>query len=351
MFRMTRAERQRLLHEQRLKDKAEREEQANALQARLTQERLRVQRELTGSIWGKAKHFPRLRSQTKLSEWVPPADLYEPGKPNTVDEFGFVPRIGVQPKRSTQSDVFVTAWKAGEYLPTLLQTIANNTLLPRCVWIGVDACQETLDALREHLSVTSYGFPIQVFWSPVNQGTYVLKNHLVDLSDSLNVFVLDADDFISPNYFEVLEACLDQHPDSVWAAYNWHRFKQGPLRPDGTRSVSEARTGFYGCADNCFRRSLWKQVGYYLDTRTSGDYEWLHRANKLGIRVRAHDHVTKFYRQHPEQLTIRIPTRKNSVLYGLPYDTQRSYAMDIAAQNTVPRPEKRHIELQKVLPL
>lgn len=236
--------------------------------------------------------------------------------------------MNLHPSRvSEATDVFITAWRAAPWLKWMLRSLENQTLRPRTVWVGVDGCQETLDAVN---ALGPSQLNLRLFWNPENCGTYVLKANLINLSDSQNIAVLDADDMVHPLYLETLEACLNDPKVRLCAANTWVRFSH--LEGDAIAY----KVGKYGAADNAYSRDLWEEVGPYLPVRYSGDFEWLHRCFKLKHCVYLDRNAIKYYRRHDNQITKLAPIPSYAEKMGIEVHPDRAKTIALAKSTEVP---------------
>lgn len=196
--------------------------------------------------------------------------------------------------------VIVPVYKAAPYLEPCLRAICSQAMPPDWVYgvfLGVDACQESLDAITTQGYLKPDG--VYVFWSQDNVGSYVMRNSLVSslpepLSDDVLVF-LDADDIVRPGILEHLLLSLERNPDVRVARYLCHAFSD----VDGPHRIPEHNRGF---CDGSFAiwRSTFREMGGFQPWRHAADTEFHYRLTAnghpslylpfVGVEYRIHAH-------------------------------------------------------------
>lgn len=242
-------------------------------------------------------------------------------------------------KRSNKTDVFVPAYKAQNYISDLFDSLNVQTLIPRRVYVGIDNCESTLESLKKLSKSKNYAFDLKIFYSPKKLGPYVMKNELISRSDSENIVLIDADDYVCKNYVFWKEKKLAENPRSVVAAEKWVWFQE---IGNGSKKRVTKTTRPYYCGCNSYSRKTFEDVGFYLSVLCSGDSEWLNRAKFFKHNL-IKCPATYFYRRHGGQLTHKHPPRANTL------HPDRSLVKDIIAKKRFSKPEFISCEVLKVV--
>lgn len=151
------------------------------------------------------------------------------------------------------------------------------------VRVGVDGCEATAAVLEQ------LGRPYA--WSPVNVGTYVLRNSLIALAPADAYAMFDADDVMLPVYVPVVTRTLES------AAL------VGPSRTDVDADLRPLKYHLYRHGVCAFREDLRARLGGFKDERLGADVDFVARART----IRQHPAITGeacfLRRRHPASLT------------------------------------------------
>ena len=183
--------------------------------------------------------------------------------------------------------VIVAAWKATRYIIEALDSIRNQE--PRDGWeyslrIGVDGCEATARLLDRA------GIPY--WWSPENVGPYVMRNSLIGLQEATAYAVFDADDVMRPTYLRELLAWVG--PTGIAGA--------GRTQVDEKGRILKRRTR-YKSGVCIIHHSAWMRLGGYRPWPMAADYDFIVRAERLQVPVRAVAKALYIRRVHPLSLT------------------------------------------------
>jgi hypothetical protein len=221
------------------------------------------------------------------------------GKKTCIDNAGFVPINPFESKKANDGVcVIISAWKSNEYILELLNSIQNGTIIPDLVLIGIDGCLETLNFFKNS-KLNVFDFELQIFYSNTNYGTYIIRNNLCNYAFNIMncnyVVNIDSDDYIYYNYIECMLDGLKRFPNSIVAKslrLNFH-----------DKNFNDCKISEYFCGINCYSKSTWNDVGFYLETRDYADAEWLYRALSLNYDLYLSDSTMYYRRLHKNQIT------------------------------------------------
>jgi cellulose synthase/poly-beta-1,6-N-acetylglucosamine synthase-like glycosyltransferase len=260
-------------------------------------------------------------------------DAIKERKQNCIDPYGLVSKKDskdlIEP--SMKIAVVTSAWKTHDYIEQFLDSIENNTMHPRLVLIGIDACKETENALDHILKKNNYSFAIKSYFSKENVGTYNIRNNLNDLvfdeHDCDAIICMDSDDMFHHEYIRCTHDALIKNADSVIAPNIMFNFKQD--------SGDKEFILKYCNAVNSFSKQTWKNVGYYLPIKAGADTEWVYRCMKLKQKIFVSDSLLYYRRMHEKQLTKIFPVVKGNI--------ERIKSNNISQSNLILKPSLRKI--------
>lgn len=188
--------------------------------------------------------------------------------------------------------IIITAYKSKDYILESINSIKSN-LIPngwtKEIFIGVDACQETLDYLLEN------NYPC--YYADKNVGTYVLTNSLLKTAyeNNFDAFVrFDSDDIATEKFlFNGLTALTNR---------NFVRASYRKFDNDGNFIGKNKVQGSYGCV--FFDRKIVESVGGYRQYRVSCDKDFVLRVAHSGFSIaKIYPPAVYLYRQHSLSLT------------------------------------------------
>jgi GR25 family glycosyltransferase involved in LPS biosynthesis len=237
-------------------------------------------------------------------------DAVKERKQNCIDPYGLVSKSNSKDliESSIKIAVVTSAWKTHDYIEQFLDSIENNTMHPCVVLIGVDACEDTKNSLNKILNRKKYSFQIKTFYSNENVGTYNIRNNLNDLAfdcyDCDAIVCMDSDDMFHSEYIRCAHDALVKNPDSIIAPNIILNFDH---KTGSKKFILKYCTGV-----NCFKKEIWKKIGYYLPIKASADNEWIHRCMKLKQKILVSNSLLYYRRMHEKQLTNLFPVVKNN---------------------------------------
>lgn len=202
--------------------------------------------------------------------------------------------------------VIMTAHNTARYIVAAISSVRDSIAGVAPDWqvelrVGVDACPETAAALD------AIGEPY--WWSPVNVGTFVLRNSLVALAPADAYATFDSDDVMLSGYLPRVLAALAPGVHMAGAA-RYEVQEDLSHRTPPTVKAWCARDG--SCL---FTQQAWVTLGGYWDGHRAGmDTELMDRARKAGLTWAAVDEPLFLRRCNPTSLTQGPFTRRGTPL-------------------------------------
>ena len=197
--------------------------------------------------------------------------------------------------------IIIPAYKASAFIEECLQSIFNQETLANIeILIGIDNCKITRDALIQ----IKDDYPnLQVFFSDISVGPYIIRNSLLDFAKYDNVLFFDADDIMKPG---MISSILRYYTKNSPIRFKYLNFQHGKPYTSGKSHVSVAHGVFFSS------REILDRIGGFQPWMCGADTEFMKRCTKNGIRdVEIQDYV--FYRRiHGNSLTINAATNHRS---------------------------------------
>lgn len=265
-------------------------------------------------------------------------DAIEGGKEGCIDPYGLVSKKNQDhtTKPNIKIAVVTSAWRTHDYIEQFLDSIENNTMHPLMVIVGIDACEETRQALAEIEKRKYYSFDIIYYFSQDNVGTYNIRNNMNDIAFDLHgcdaVICMDSDDMFHAEYIGCAHDLLINNLNCVIAPNIIFNFDH---QTGKKKFILNYCTGV-----NCFSKQVWKNNGYYLPIKASADNEWIYRCMKQKIKVITSNSLIFYRRIHENQLTQIFPVVKNN--------EERIKANNISNSSLILKPGLKMINFKKL---
>jgi glycosyltransferase involved in cell wall biosynthesis len=200
--------------------------------------------------------------------------------------------------------VITPAYKAATYLLPYLNSVGQQLEQPAEVLIGIDACDETKQALKV-VSKSEYTGPLKVYYFDTHAGAYIIRNTLVNLSIGSALCFFDIDDIMLTTHIQHLHTVLNDNPKSVIKSRYRELYSEGVLKRCGHSN------------GECFMStSTFMQLNGFESWPCSADTEFLQRAKQSNIPIvlAPGDHTCLYYRANRNSLTTAAPTSLKSEL-------------------------------------
>jgi glycosyltransferase involved in cell wall biosynthesis len=202
--------------------------------------------------------------------------------------------------------VIVPAYRAGWCLERSINSIAEQTLKPSMVMIGVDSCMESLTKALELKADHDARdkrrkgvLNIEVYWFPHHVYPYRIRNTMAVLSDADVLHFFDADDVMYPDHIKLHSKCLtpDRFCATMAEIYRDDKHLEPWDRAYGVVSIY---------------RHTFLFAGGYEPWKCGADSEAQHRWEALGITKIRTKQPTMCVYKHDHSLTIREDTGYHS---------------------------------------
>jgi glycosyltransferase involved in cell wall biosynthesis len=175
--------------------------------------------------------------------------------------------------RQSPSDitVIIPCYNDGNYIEQALQSILDQTLLPKEIIIIDDGSDQlTLDVLKRHTHPN-----LQIIYQE-NRGVCHARNRGIALAKTEFILTLDADDYFKPTFIEKAFKLISTSADvaavcSYYQGFNKDKMVTDIIKPLGG-GVSNFLVKNNGAASALFRKICWEQVSGY-DTNFDKGYE------------------------------------------------------------------------------
>ncbi len=181
--------------------------------------------------------------------------------------------------------VIIPAFKAAPYLAECLATIARQSKIPNAVYIGADACQESLRSAFDYMPHEIRNIT-KVAYFPEHAGAYRIRNTMALMASTDIITTFDADDWMYPRHLAAMTDGL--MPGQVRVALG---DKQGEDRPHKAHGIQ------------AWCRRDFINMGGYETWPCGADTEALQRAEQAGMEVTTLDVTTMKIRVHEGSLT------------------------------------------------
>ncbi len=204
-------------------------------------------------------------------------------------------------KEKPSVTIIIPAWNADKYIDECLKSIKTQTLTPVEVLIGVDACENTLEAAKKAISCNIPHIS-SLYWFPNHSGPYLVRNTLASYAKGNVLVMFDADDVMYKNYVESMSkiAIEGKHARARKRYVKYGKNRVDPHPEDGA---------LCGIKKNLF---LW--MGGYDPWLIQADTAFMKRCMRAGIERKLTEDIVFVYRKQSNSLTERKDTGKHSLL-------------------------------------
>lgn len=164
----------------------------------------------------------------------------------------------------------IPAYEAQDFIEECLDSIEVQNC-EKEILVGVDACQKTLDKLKE---IQHKYKNLRIFYFEDNVGPYVVWNSIIKESKYNIISVFGADDIMKEDFAEECLSLLDKNSIVQVTGDNFNH-------PDKTKIVSTFP--FRGVI--VFHKDIFMDINGYFDLRCSADTDLLNRFQLLGLNI------------------------------------------------------------------
>lgn len=222
--------------------------------------------------------------------------------------------------------VLIAAYRAEKWLQECIDSTLRQALPPDWemeILIGVDACEETLESVRqlEYPRVTRFYFS-------QNVGTYVVFNTLMRHANGSLICRFDADDVMLDDY---LVSQIEAHEKGADIIRTWFIFTDENLQPIShiipyeVHHSPDGRSTQPSVGQLVFSRRVWEGIGGFRAWPCNADTEYFIRAKLVGFRTQVVERHLYLRRRHAASLTAHPDTNFESPLRNRLSEITRGY--------------------------
>ena len=203
--------------------------------------------------------------------------------------------------------VIIPTFNNVQYIDESVNSILKSIKNLNCeILVGIDNCEKTKNYIIKNLSK----FPknIRFFYFHRNVGPYIIRNSLVKISNSENIFFFDSDDIASDNLISVVYNSLQKYDVIRYKFWNFYEPK----------SYKESKNleinGFYSLGQFGIKKEKFLNLNGFEPWVCGADTEFQFREKSNRLKTINIDEPLIFRRKHQQNLTIKSSTGHNSKL-------------------------------------
>lgn len=173
-------------------------------------------------------------------------------------------------------DAVITSYNQGTMILEAVQSLCNQTVLPKRIIIVDDGTTDTysIEILNAIGNDSELSVPVKIVFQE-NKGVSAARNTGINQAQSSLVLILDGDDKLEAKFIENVGRLLYDNPQMVIAS-SWMRtfgVLDAIIRPTGGNIVSFLS---HNCcpATHILRRKFYEQCGGYDESMRSGFEDW-----------------------------------------------------------------------------
>lgn len=192
-----------------------------------------------------------------------------------------------------------------EFLPELISSIEKNEFNEDYeVLVGIDSCYDTLNYIYENQFLPNFKF----FFFSVNNGPYVIKNTLCEVSKFEKILFFDSDDVMMSGMLSDIDTNLDHYPVIKPKYINF-------TEVNGVRDYVKEKPQF-GEGVFAIQKDLFLSMNGFEGWEVAADSDFMGRLYKTDVNI-LHTNSILFHRRHHENsLTVHPNTGLASRLRG-----------------------------------
>jgi len=202
--------------------------------------------------------------------------------------------------------IITPVYNGAKYLPDLITSVQNQDY-PNFEHIIIDDGSNDSGATVEVLK----GHPHLRWWSHENRGQYASMNEGLDVARGEIICFISADDFMQPGAVSNIVGWLNVNPgyDGVYGTtrYISEAGESLPIK-HSVRKSSIRNYPYYAHIQHCslylYKNTLiQKKLIFNPEVRYVGDYDWIIRLIKTGLRIGFIDQELSTIRRHSDQIS------------------------------------------------
>lgn len=232
-------------------------------------------------------------------------------------------------------EVVITSYNQGFMILEAVQSVCNQTLLPKGIIIVDDGTTDrySLDILSSIKNNSELPIPITIHFQS-NGGVSAARNAGIKKTQSSMVLVLDGDDKLESEYIENVSKLLCDDPQMVIASSWMHTFGvlDATVCPTGGNIVPFLS---HNCcpATHIFRKKFYEQCKGYDETMRSGFEDWDFFLSMLETTPDAHVGIIEKplinYRTAPASANIKSMDKRLELMRYIIEKHKSSYCNNI----------------------
>lgn len=235
----------------------------------------------------------------------------------------------------TDIEAVITSYNQGYMLLEAVQSVCNQTLLPKRIIIiddgSTDKC--SLDVLNSIKNNSDLSVPITIYFQE-NRGVSAARNIGINKTQSSMVLVLDGDDKLEAGYIENVSKLLYNNPTMVIASSWIHTFGvlDAIVCPTGGNIVSFLS---HNCcpATHILRKKFYEQCEGYDESMRLGFEDWDFFLSMLETIPEAHVGIVEkpliYYRTAPASANIKSMDKRLELMRYIIEKHNSSYQNNI----------------------
>ena len=197
--------------------------------------------------------------------------------------------------------VIIPTYKNVIFLDELFLSIENSRYDNEFeVLIGIDNCYETIDYIYNKEFPKNFKF----FFFLENQGPYVIKNTLVEISQYDKILFFDSDDVILPNLFEEIDSQLN--------TYDLIKPKYIDFEDNNNQREFKSKKNTFGEGVFGIKKDIFLSINGFEGWRVAADSDLMSRLYKMNLKILHTNHILFHRRLHKNSLTIHPETNLSS---------------------------------------
>lgn len=193
--------------------------------------------------------------------------------------------------------VIIPTYRSVPFMGELIDSIVNNNYDGEFeILFGIDNCEETLEYIKSNVFPDNFFF----YYFTENNGPYIIKNTLSELTKYNNILFFDGDDIMTENMLNEIDTSLDKY-DCVKPKFA--NFKDSK----GNRNF-EYGDSLYGEGVFGIKKEIFHIMNGFEGWKCAADSDFMGRIYKLKRKILLTPTVLFHRRIHNDSLTRRPDT-------------------------------------------
>lgn len=200
--------------------------------------------------------------------------------------------------------VLMTVYNREAYIEEAIHSVINATYKNLELIIVDDQSTDGSMNIAEKIAKTDGR--IKIYYNSKNLGDYPNRNKAASYAKGRYIKYVDSDDYIFPNWFDVMVAAMEKYPE---AGIGINKFVRNSNNPGPFYYSSKEAYHVHFFQRQLFnasplsvimKRDIFEKLGGFSDLRYSGDFDmWMRMAALSGVIIA--EHPLAEWREHGEQ--------------------------------------------------